>query len=266
VNSPSFRNVCSAGLRKLLFLFAVFVAALRANAGPPFVTDDPEPVEYQHWEFYLASQVFHDSGGWTGTSPHVEINYGVVPNLQLHLIAPVAFSAPSRSGTQVGYGDTELGMKYRFVQETDSLPQIGAFPLVEVPSGNASRGLGTGRTDVFIPIWLQKKYGKWLTYGGSGYWINPGPDNRNWWFAGWLLQRQVTAKLAVGAEIFHETAQVRDGSSNTDINVGGTWDLNENEHILFSAGHSVQGPGKFVAYVAFQITFGPEKPKENAGK
>jgi hypothetical protein len=27
-----------------------------AIAGPPFRTDDPEPVEYEHWEFYVASQ------------------------------------------------------------------------------------------------------------------------------------------------------------------------------------------------------------------
>ena len=29
------------------------VLAVRTNAGPPFLTDDPEPVDYQHWEAYL---------------------------------------------------------------------------------------------------------------------------------------------------------------------------------------------------------------------
>ena len=24
-------------------------------AGPPYITDDPEPMEHQHWEVYLAS-------------------------------------------------------------------------------------------------------------------------------------------------------------------------------------------------------------------
>jgi hypothetical protein len=42
-----------------------------------------------------------------------------------------------------------------------------------VPTGNAERGLGTGHTHGFMPLWLQKSFGKWLTYGG-GYWINPG--------------------------------------------------------------------------------------------
>ena len=45
---------------KLLSQLVIVVAALMmgtvAWAGPPFVTDDPEPVELHHWEVYLASQ------------------------------------------------------------------------------------------------------------------------------------------------------------------------------------------------------------------
>jgi hypothetical protein len=244
-----------------LFSVLLLGGSLTVLAGPPFVTDDPEPVAYQHWEIYTASQPTHDRGGWSGTLPHFEVNYGAVPNLQLHLIAPVAFSAPNGGITQFGYGDTELGMKYRFVKETDYLPQIGTFPLVELPTGDHARGLGSGNTDVFLPIWLQKSFGKWTTYGGGGYWINPGQDNRNWWYAGWLLQRQITEHFTLGAEIFHETTPQWGGSSNTKMNGGGIWDLSDRYHILFSAGHTVQGPSSFIGYVAFQITFGPETPK-----
>src|SRR6516165_9477711 len=85
-----------------------------ALAGPPFVTDDPEPVELHHWELYLATQQFHDSGGWSGTLPHIEINYGAAPELQLHLIAPMAYNKSPGDSWHQGYGDTELGAKYRF--------------------------------------------------------------------------------------------------------------------------------------------------------
>ena len=251
-----------SSLGTLFSLFLCLCSARIAFAGPPFVTDDPEPVEYQHWEIYLASLPTHDQGGWSGTLPHLEINYGVVPDLQLHLIAPVAFSAPKGGSTHFGYGDTELGVKYRFLKETDCLPQIGIFPLVELPSGDHARGLGSGNTDVFLPIWIQKKFGKWTTYGGGGYWINLGQDNRNWWFAGWLLQRQMTEHLTLGTEIFHDTAQQWNGSSDTIVNGGGIWDLSDRYHILFSAGHTFQGPSSYIGSVAIQITFGPESPKE----
>ena len=116
---------------------AILSVALVGNTygGPPFVTDDPEPVDYQHWEFYVASQDTKVPGDWSGTGPHFELNYGVISNVQLHVIAPLAYDAPSVGAAHYGYGDTELGVKFRFIQETNWLPQVGVFPLLEVPTG-----------------------------------------------------------------------------------------------------------------------------------
>lgn len=241
-----------------------FGLARLAWAGPPFVTDDPEPVDYQHWEVYAASQLQHDKDGWSGTSPHFEVNYGALANLQLHLIAPVSFSAAVHGATNFGYGDTELGVKYRFFEETDQLPQLGVFPLVEIPSGDRARGLGSGHVKALFPLWLQKSFGSWTTYGGGGYWINPGKDNHHWWFTGWLLQREITPTLTLGGEIFHETPSEKRADSDTGLNFGGFYNFSKTYHLLFSAGHTVQGASTFQGYLAFQITFGPEKKSEAA--
>src|SRR5512140_847922 len=74
---------------QLLALWCLLVTP--SFAGPPYVTDDPEPVEYRHWEIYLASLLARDAGAWSGTAPHVEVNYGAAPNLQLHTILPMSF-------------------------------------------------------------------------------------------------------------------------------------------------------------------------------
>ena len=87
-------------------VLGILIAAHVAWAGPPFTTDDPETVEYQHWEVYFASRLFKDPGGWSGTAPELEVNYGSVPNLQLHLIALVSYVVPPHEGTRFGYGDT----------------------------------------------------------------------------------------------------------------------------------------------------------------
>ncbi len=175
-----------------------FGGALAVLAGPPFLTDDPEPVDYQHWEFYIASMHTQTAGGWSGTAPHIEVNYGVITNVQLHLIAPLAYDAPTEGGTHFGYGDTELGVKFRFIQETEHRPQIGIFPLLEIPTGSESDGLGSGHVQAFLPLWLQKSFGDWTFYGGGGYGINPGAGNENWGYGGVLGQRQITKKILLG--------------------------------------------------------------------
>jgi hypothetical protein len=227
----------------------------RAIAGPPYVTDDPEPVEYQHWEVYLASIVSRDAGAWSGTAPHVEVNYGAVPNLQLHTILPMSFTRSTTGTTTYGYGDTELGAKYRFLQESAERPMIGTFPLLEVPAGDRQRGLGSGQLRLFLPLWLQKSYGQWTTYGGGGYWINPGRGNHGWGYFGWQVQRQVLPEVNVGAEVFHTTTQATDGGPETRFNVGLVLDLSDLQHVLLSAGRGLRGPNEFQSYVAYQLTF-----------
>jgi hypothetical protein len=193
-------SVMTAGVTLLLALLSPV-----ALAGPPFVTDDPEPVEYQHWEVYIASIDAHDRDGTSGTGPHLEINYGAVPNVQVHLITPFAYNHPTHARTQYGYGDTELGVKYRFVQEKLSQPMVGIFPLLELPTGSSSRGLGSGHLQVFFPVWLQKSWGPWQTYGGGGYWHNPGAGNKDYWLTGWQFQRDLSHSLTLGVEIYHTT-------------------------------------------------------------
>jgi hypothetical protein len=246
----------AATIRRLAVVVFVLSFPVTAFAGPPYITDDPEPVEYQHWEVYLASIFTKQSDTWTSTAPHLEVNYGPLPNVQLHLIAPLVFYAPNEGSDSYGYGDTELGVKFRFIQEGDWIPQVGTFPLLEVPTGSHDRNLGSGHLQTFLPIWLQKSTGKWTAYGGGGYWINPGAHNRDWWFTGLVLQRQILPNLTPGIEIFHETSQQTDQPDQTGFNLGMVWDLSDVQRIMFSAGPAFGGPNQLQEYFAYQLTFG----------
>ncbi len=239
---------------------AALVLTGAALAGPPFRTDDPEPVDYQHWEVYAFSLGTEAHGDTSGILPGIEVNYGVVPDVQLHVVMPLAYDSPSGGGLHSGYGDTELGVKYRFVQEDENgwRPMIGIFPMVELSTGSARRGLGAGTTREFLPVWIQKSFGDWMTYGGGGYNINPGAGNRNYWFMGWYLQRQVTKQLALGGEIFHQTADSIGARDSTGFNLGGVFDFTEHHHLLFSAGRGLQNArdtNQFSYYFGYQLTF-----------
>jgi hypothetical protein len=226
-----------------------------AHGGPPFVTDDPEPVDYQHWEFYIASIQSKYGGDWSGTAPHFEVNYGAVPDLQLHMIAPLAYDSPPEGTFHYGWGDIELGAKYRFVQETNGWPQIGVFPLVELPSGSERENLGNGHAQAFFPLWLQKSWGTWTAYGGGGYGLNSVSGHDNWGYVGALLQKQVLTNVMIGMEVYHQTLYQTDfPNQGTAFNIGTVIDFTDHHHLLFSAGRSIDGPIGFQCYIAYQLT------------
>ena len=146
----------------------------------------------------------------------------------------------------------------------DWWPTISIFPAVEIPTGNAKRGLGAGYTDVYLPVWVEKSFGKWtIDTGGGGYWINPGPGNRNYWFSGWLVQQQITDKLSLGAEIVHETSSAVGQSAATGFDIGGQYDFSEHHHLLFSVGRgglayvidAAAAKDPFTYYLGYQWTY-----------
>ena len=66
------------------------------------------------------------------------------------------------------------------------MPQIGTFPIIEIPTIRNSE-FGNGKAQLYIPVWIQKSWDKLTTYGGAGYWINPGSNNKNWVYTGWEI-------------------------------------------------------------------------------
>ena len=152
---------------KLMLTALTVLCGASAWAGPPFQTDDPEPIEFRHYEFYT----FASSDGTpieTDTlGPAVEFNWGALPNVHLHIIIPAAAIFPRDDPRAFGPGDIETGIKYRFVQESKSRPMMGTFVMFELPTGNADRGLGIGKAWFKLPLWLQKSWGPWTSYGGG---------------------------------------------------------------------------------------------------
>jgi hypothetical protein len=232
-------------------------------AGPPFQTDDPDPVPFHHFEAYAFSLSDGTRAGGTSLEfPAYEMNWGAAPNLQLHIILPMVTSfAPNGGPINFGYGDSELGAKYRFIKETKRRPEFGTFPFVELPTGNASRGLGVGATWYRLPLWAQKSWGPWTTYGGGGEVIAHAPGFQDYAFAGWLLQRQITKKLILGTETFGhgaEGAAATSTRSSVMQDVGGFYTIKEGFLFLFAGGHSFTGQSELYTYFALYWTWGPK--------
>jgi len=237
---------------RILILISLPIFSLWA--GPPFLTDDPEPIDYHHWEFYLASQMTWDGEGVSGTAPHGEINFGAFHDMQIHLILPVAFNKPKTGSTSFGLGDIELGLKYRFIHETSSMPQIGIFPLLEIPSGDPARQLGSGDVRLSLPLWLQKSWGAWTAYGGGGYLAAIAPNQADSWFTGCEGQRDISHFVTLGAEAFGKIVPSARSSDEVAFNAGAILNFSDSDHFLFSAGRDIVGQGNFFLYAAYQRT------------
>jgi hypothetical protein len=205
----------------------------------------------------------------------MEFNWGALPNVHLHIIVPLAAVIPSNNPqyaplgigpTVLGLGDIETGIKYRFVQETKHRPQIGTFVMFELPSGSAARGLGVGKTWYKVPLWVQKSFGPWTTYGGGGETLFNHVDGyRNFPYAGGLLQRDIGKKLTLGGEFFYHgpeglaTPQIK---SATLLDFGGYYKFRDpGFQLLFCYGHTIVGHSENYAYLGLYWTWGKQADK-----
>jgi Putative MetA-pathway of phenol degradation len=212
--------------------------------------------------------------------PAFEFNWGALPRVQLHAILPFGVVAPlnnpvyAPSGiapTEFGLTDMELGAKIAFIKESKHVPQIGTFTMFEIPTGNADKGLGVGKVWYKIPIWLQKNVGKWTFDGGAGYQVVPQDGFRNFPYTGWLVKKELSERLELGAEVF---AHGREGSAtaqteaSTTVDVGGYYHFKHHpgEQFLFCYGHSVAGQTENYAYVGMYWTWGKDSGAKKEGR
>ena len=231
----------------LIIIFTVYI-----YAGPPFFTDDPQPVDFMHWEFYLSSAMQYSGNDADVTLPHIEVNYGLIRDLQIHLILPLQYIKRA-SSTRYEYINTEVGVKYRFINNKSGL-QVGIFPIAEIPTGKNETLAGDNKFKAFLPVWIQETKGNFTTYGGAGYWFNPGTDNKNWFFAGWMLQYDFSKTFTLGCELYYQTAETREGIQSSGINIGGYININEHNHILLAVGHNLNGGTFTTGYIGYQVT------------
>jgi hypothetical protein len=222
---------------------AVAAASSPALAGPPYLSDDPETTDVGHWEIYnfatgLGAPSGAGAGGLVGEAGF-DLNYGAAKDLQLTAVLPLAFGAPSalsETGLRGGPGDIELAIKFKFLHQSDGswAPDVAVFPRLFVPT--ADHALGTGRLGLLLPIWAQKDFGPWSVFGGGGYQINPGADQRNFWQGGGAISRSLGERLTLGAELFGQTRDTNAGGAYTTLNLAATYRLTQHWSLLGSAG------------------------------
>ncbi len=268
-----------AGFVLMLLLLLLTPAAKVHAQGPPYQTDDPVPVDLHHYEFYIFGAMDGTPVALGSAGPAFEFNWGAIPRVQIHAILPWGASAPlnhpayapaGQGPVTFGLTDMELGAKVAWIKESKYVPQIGSFTMFEMPSGSYDKGLGIGKVWYKLPVWMQKNSGKWLFDGGAGYEVVPQTGYRNFAYGGFLVKRELSERLELGAEIF---AHGREGEaapqieSSAMVDVGGYYHFkNPNKQFLFCYGHSVAGQTENYAYVGMYWTWGKDDKQSALGR
>jgi Putative MetA-pathway of phenol degradation len=224
------------------------LAPTAALAGPPFLTDDPEPTEAGHWEIYAPLIDGEGLGSNYEGSVAAEFNFGAASDVQVTVGVPIAYTHDA-AGMEWGTGDLGISVKYRFYHDEDAGLSIAAFPGLTLPTAN--NGMGNNKATAFLPVWFQKDSGAWSVFGGGGYAINPGIGNRNYWTGGIALSRQISSKLLIGIEADRQEADAVDGRGRTSFGLGAIYQLKAPFRLLASGGPSFGDEGGAIGFHAF---------------
>ena len=215
--------------KRTIIVVAVLGLARPALAGPPYVSDDPEPTDYKHFEIYTfntGTAVRGDTNGASG----IDFNYGAAPDLQLTATIPGGFNLPAGSEASFGLGNVELAAKYRFLHQDSFGLDVSVFPRVFLPS--PSNGVGNNTASVLLPIWVQKDWsGGWSAFGGGGC-VFSERAAQNYCLSGGVVTYQLLPKLQLGMELFHQTADGAGTPAATSLGIGAKYDINDDYHLL----------------------------------
>jgi hypothetical protein len=238
------------------FVCAFSFAGAPVLAGPPYLSDDPEPTDFEHYEIYAFANGGvgdNSSGGEAG----LDFNYGATPDLQLTAVLPVGYARPNGAPAATNLGNIELAAKYRVLHQSEMGWDVSVFPRLFLPAGSSQ--VGERHVSFLLPVWFAKDWGeKWSTFGGGGCVLNQGSDSRNFCLAGWAITYALLPELELGAEVFHQTADVKGGRAATIIGGGVKYDLSDNYHLLGYIGPTVQNAAennRYTWYASALITF-----------
>jgi Putative MetA-pathway of phenol degradation len=224
---------------------AILFGNPRAQAASNFATDNADIAPANSWEFDLRNTgtfVNRPKPQQGGNLLGLEIDHVVADGFQIHFSMPVNYQHTENSNPIVAQGYMEFGIKYQFVKEIENswIPSVAIEPVVDLPTAHPQFEDINNHTQYFVPVWISKSQDPWQVTAGGGIAINPGAGNTNWALFGLGINRDITPDLNLAGEIYHTTSNKHHGKSLTAINIGVTYNINENWHVNGSVGFGIQ--------------------------
>ena len=240
------------------FLVALLCAplAVRAQAGPPFITNDPGTPGNANWEINIASAQSISRGSAAYQVPQIDLNYGLGPSVQLTYEIPYVLQTADGQSRQSGWSNAFPGIKWRFFDQGEGGWQLSLFPQMEAsaPSSAQQKGIAVPGSRFLLPLEVTKRLGPVDVDFEAGYYFpKHGVSER---ILGLVVGRSMTERLDLGVEVYNDRA-VGAPPNQTTLDLGGRYKLSRGFIALFMAGRSVSGTANgqpdFIGYFGIQI-------------
>jgi hypothetical protein len=246
-------------MRPLCYFFRAFLCApiaAHAQAGPPFLTNDPGTPGNANWEINIASTQAISRGTASYQVPQIDLNYGLGDRVQLTYEIPYVAQSVDGQSRQTGWSNAFPGIKWRFLDQGEGGWQASVFPQFET-SGTASsqrNGIASAGSRFLLPMQITKRVGLIDVDFEAGYYFpKHGVSER---ILGLVAGRSMTDRLDLGFEIYNDRATGAPPNETT-LGLGGRYKLSPAFIALFMAARSVSGTAngqpEFIGYVGIQI-------------
>jgi hypothetical protein len=233
-------------------------AALRAQGGPPMITDDPGTPGNGNWEINTAWTLQSVPGSTLVEIPQVDANYGVGDRLQINYQS--SWNVDERRGSPAADGpaDSQLALKWRYYDAGDGGLQLSTYPRVlflDPGSGADRRGVADAATSFLLPLELVKDLGPVSLDIDCGRMLSRDASLRGW-MGGVCLGREVVKGWEVDAEV-HVNASDGFQGSEVILNAGTRIDLTKRTTLLLAVGRDTRsslGPETtLLTYLGLQV-------------
>jgi hypothetical protein len=227
-----------------------------AQAGPPYLTNDPGTPGNANWEINLGSMQTIARGVSAYQVPQIDLNFGVGDRIQLTYEIPYVFQETRGQSGETGWGNAYPGIKWRFLDQGEDGLQMSLFPQVAMDGTEHARQVGIAAEGprYLLPVEMSQKIGPVRLDLEVGYFLpGNGPKER---IMGFVAGRTLNERLELDAEIYDDHGFGVPLHSTT-LDVGGRYKFSPSFIALFMAGRSVNGISdgrpEFFGYVGLQI-------------
>ena len=234
------------------------VAGMRAQGGPPMITDDPGTPGNGHWEINLAWTDQQTPGSTLLGLPLLDANYGVGDRIQLNYQASWNVLHAAGQPNESGFSDSQVAVKWRYYDAGDTGLQLSTYPRVfflDPGSDSDRRGTADPYTTILLPLEVRRDFGILSVNADIGRTFSAATANRGW-TGGVCIGREISKGWEVDGEV-HWNASEELQRTEATLTLGTRYDFSRHATLLLVVGRdlhdSLGARATLLTYVGVQM-------------